>query len=81
MDDKVNSIIDGINGKNGQLVLLALALIGFGFLLYTFINHFFDLSKEQNASYLKEVDETQASIQKLNESINQLILRIEQTHK
>lgn len=81
MDDKVNSVVEGINGKNGQLVLLALALVGFGFLIYTIVNQIFGQSERQFSAMFRKIDETQQKIDHLEETIQTLIIRIEQTHK
>lgn len=81
MDEKVNSVVEGINGKNGQLVLLAIALVGFGFIIYTVVNQIFSQSERQFAAMFRKLDETQQKIDHLEETIQTLIIRIEQTHK
>lgn len=71
-NDSVNTVVEGLNGKNGMVILLTIVIMGFGFLIYNFSNKAFDFIETQISSMITQMEKTEESIVKLSSVIIEL---------
>jgi len=76
-NDSVNGVIEGLNGKNGMIVLLTIVIMGFGFLIYNFSNKAFEFIETQVSSMIAQMERTEESIVKLSSVIIELNTRFD----
>lgn len=76
-DTSVTTVVEGLNGKNGMVVLLTIVIVGFGFLIYNFTNKAFDFIEAQTTAILSQMQKTEESIGQLSKVIVELNTKFE----